>query len=318
MTGILWKSVPAWCSILTTGSITNYSGFFEDDITLIDRRLTLDAGQQRHSAPISRAPNWNLAVRLMWTPAEKHAFWAAFTHAIRAPSQGEHDFYLSSYLGSAGGVPIFGRYDANPDFAPEQLNGYEIGYRALIGKKFFIDFAGFENHYHDLFSEDLTTFEAPSNTLPFPGPPPPNYILIAAQFRNDFYGTTAGGEIAPEFRPTDRWRLRGSYSYLNMNLSKVPGTPPGNTPQSEEESSPRHQVTVQSSFDITKKLQLDLIYRYVGALPALGVPAVLHGRRPVCVALSSAPGVFGGRQQLTSAVSCGVCRRSRTPGRHYT
>ena len=33
----------------------------------------------------------------------------------------------------------------------------------------------------------------------------------------------------------------------------------------------------QSSFDISKKLQLDLIYRYVSALPALSVPAYSTG-----------------------------------------
>lgn len=76
------------------------SGFFEDDITLIDRRLTLDAGSKIFRTNFTGA-ELEPSVRLMWTPAEKHAFWAAFTHAIRAPSQGEHDFYLSSYLGSA-------------------------------------------------------------------------------------------------------------------------------------------------------------------------------------------------------------------------
>ena len=42
-------------------------------------------------------------------------------------------------------------------------------------------------------------------------------------------------------------------------------------------SSPQHQVTVQSAFDLSKKLQLDLTYRYVSALPAQMVPAYSTG-----------------------------------------
>jgi iron complex outermembrane receptor protein len=68
---------------------------------------------------------------------------------VRTPSRAEQEFYLSSYLGpGGGGLPFFGRFNANPDFAPEQLNGYEAGYRALIGRNFFVDIAAFWNHYH--------------------------------------------------------------------------------------------------------------------------------------------------------------------------
>jgi hypothetical protein len=38
-------------------------------------------------------------------------------------------------------------------------------------------------------------------------------------------------------------------------------------------ASPQHQVFVQSSFDISKALTLDLLYRYVSALPG-GTPSV--------------------------------------------
>ena len=34
---------------------------------------------------------------------------------------------------------------------------------------------------------------------------------------------------------------------------------------------------MQSQFDISKKIQVDLTYRYVGALPAQGVPAYSTG-----------------------------------------
>jgi iron complex outermembrane recepter protein len=254
------------------------SGFFEDDITLIDRKLLLTLGTKVLGTNYT-AFEAEPSLRLLWTPSAKHTFWASFTHAIRTPSRAEHDFYLSSYLGPGpGGAPLFARFNANPDFEPEQLNGYEAGYRVLAGKNFFVDFAGFWNHYHDLFSQDLTGAPATESTLPFPeAAPPPLHTIITAQFRNDLFGFTTGGEIAPEWRPTSFWRLRASYSFLNMNLSKTPGTALGGTPASVVGSSPRHEADVQSSLDISKKLQLDLIYRYVSALPAVSAPAYSTG-----------------------------------------
>ena len=254
------------------------SGFFEDDIAVVEGKLLLTLGTKllrTNYTDFEAEPS----ARLMWTPNGQHTFWASFTHAIRTPSRAEHDFYLSSYLGPGpGGVPLFARFNANPDFAPEQLNGYEVGYRTLPRKNFFIDFAGFWNHYHDLFSQDLAAPAASETTLPFPEPvPPPAHTIITAQFRNDLYGFTTGGEIAPEWRPTSFWRLRGSYSFLNMNLSKAAGAALGGTPASVVGSSPRHEAVAQSSFDLAKRLQLDLIYRYVSALPAVSAPSYSTG-----------------------------------------
>ena len=97
------------------------------------------------------------SARLLWTPSQKQTIWAAFTHALRTPSDAEANFNLSGYIGTAAnGTPYFARFNANPNFASEQLNGYELGYRRLLGKKLYVDVAGFYNHYHDLFSEDIT------------------------------------------------------------------------------------------------------------------------------------------------------------------
>jgi iron complex outermembrane receptor protein len=253
------------------------SAFFEDDITLIDDKLMLTAGSKALRTDFTGL-NFEPSVRLLWTPSAKHTVWAAFTHALRTPSRVETDFYLSSYLGVASnGLPFFGRFNANPDFAPEQLNGYELGYRTLIGKTFFVDIATFWNHYHDLFSQDLAGPITIQSTLPFPSAAPPTYLLIPAQFRNDLFGKTLGGEIAPEWRPTNFWRLRTSYSFLNMNLSKAPGAALGGTPASVVGSSPRHEATVESSFDVSKTLQIDLTYRYVSALTAQSVPSYSTG-----------------------------------------
>ncbi len=249
------------------------TAFLQDDIGLVDRRLTLTVGTKLLRTNFTGSGvQWEPSARLLWTPSENHSVWAAFTHALRTPSDAEANFNLSGYIGTAaGGVPFFARFNANPDFASEQLNGYELGYRRLLGHHLFIDTSSFYNHYHDLFSEDLigqAFVETSAGST---------HLLLPAQFRNGLLGTTKGVEIAPEWRPSDAWRLRGSYSYLHMNVDRAPGSGDVGTAQGIRTSSPQHEVTVQSAFNLSKKVELDLTYRYVSALPGQLVPAYSTG-----------------------------------------
>jgi len=242
-----------------------YTAFLQDEISLVEHRLSLTVGTKllhTNFTDLGAEPS----ARLLWTPSDKQSFWLAFTHALRTPSDGETNFNLSGYITTtATGMPYFARFIANPNFAPEQLNGSELGYRLLLGKNIYIDIATFYNHYHDLFSEDIIGAPFVEDN------PAPTHLLLPAQFRNDLRGYTKGGEIAPEWRPTEFWRLRGSYSYLHMNLETGPQSLDIGTAPVIDGSSPQHQVTIQSSFDLLKTVALDFTYRYVSALPGLAV-----------------------------------------------
>ena len=244
----------------------------QDEIGLVEGRLSLTLGTKLLRTNFSSDIDLQPSARLLWTPDDKQTIWAAFTHALRTPSDGEVNFNLLGFVGlAANGTPFFARFDANPDFAPEQMNGYEVGYRRLLGKKLYIDTTAYYNHYHDLFSEDFAGAIFLENT------PTPAHLLLPAQFRNGLLGYTKGVEIAPEWRPTESWRLRGSYSYLHMNLGKAPNSADVGTAPIVVGSSPQHQVMVSSAADLSKKLQVDLTFRYVSALPGQSVGAYATG-----------------------------------------
>ena len=242
------------------------TAFLQDDVELVAKRLSLSLGTK-----LLRTNFTNFeaepSARLLWTPTETQSLWAAYTHAVRTPSDAEHDFFLSGFLGTApNGLPFFARFNANRHFKPEQLNGWELGYRRLMSKELYVDIATFYNHYSDLFSEDITG-----------GPfvetePAPTHVLLPARFGNGLRGITKGVEIAPEWRPAHFWRLRGSYSYLNMSLRKSSGSLDIGTAPTIEGSSPQHVAEVQSSFDLPKRVTFDLDYRYVSALDASMIP----------------------------------------------
>jgi iron complex outermembrane recepter protein len=249
-----------------------FSGFFEDEIGLIPDRLSLSIGTKllkTNYTGLQLEPS----VRLLWTPTAKQSLWVAFTHAVRTPSDAERRFYLTGFIGLApGGTPFFARFNANPNFGSEELNGgYEIGYRRLIGQNLYFDLSTFFNHYSDLFSEDLIGGPFLENS------PPPPHLLLPAEFGNGLQGTTRGVEIAPEWKPRPFWHLRASYSYLEMKLQKSANSMDVGSGPVVEGSSPRHQITAGSGFDVNKAVSVDLNYRYVGALPAQGIKAYSTG-----------------------------------------
>lgn len=242
-----------------------YTGFFQDEIGLVKNRLSLSLGTKvlkTNYTGVQLQPS----ARLLWTPNRKQSVWAAFTHALRTPSDAERAFYLLGLVGiEPGGIPFFARFNPNPNFKSEEMNGYEAGFRQLVGQKLYFDLTAFFNHYNDLFSEDITGEPYVETN------PPPPHLLLPADFGNGLFGTTRGVEIAPEWRPTHFWRLSASYSFLQMEIAKRPNSLDIEPPQDVEGESPRHEITAQSGFDLTKVLSLDLTYRYVSALPAISI-----------------------------------------------
>ena len=63
-------------------------------------------------------------------------------------------------------------------------------------------------------------------------------------------------------------QLRGSYSYLNLDLRNVPGSSDSATLRSYEGSSPHNEFTGQAMFNLPHSFEFDATLRYMSALPA--------------------------------------------------
>jgi iron complex outermembrane receptor protein len=248
-----------------------YQGFVQDEISIVKDRLSLVAGTKvlkTNYTGVMAEPSG----RLLYTPTATQTIWAAYTHALRTPADVERDFNLSSFLGNASnGMPIFARFSANPNFRSEQLNGYELGYRGLESRQFYVDVAGFYNHYGDLFSEDLLALDVIETN------PPPTHLLISAEFGNGLVASTTGVEASPEWRPKPWWRLGGSYSFLDMHVEKGTNSKDIGSALTVQGSSPEHQVLIQNGFDLPKSVNVDMEVRHVSALPGIQVPSYWTG-----------------------------------------
>ena len=235
-----------------------YSAFIQDEISLAGNQLSLTIGSKFLHNGYSGFEVEPTA-RLLWTPSPRQTVWGAVTRAVRTPSRIEEDLQLTALL-SPNPLTFF-RVTGDRKFSSEHLIGYEAGYRTLLRSKFYLDIAAFYNNYGNLLSiEPGTPFSETS--------PPPPHIVFPLLFRNGLLGHTSGFEVAPDWTPAHSWRLRGSYSYLHFDLKKGAGSLDASTVSSTQGSSPHHQVTIQSSLNLPKKLEFDQTLRYVSALPA--------------------------------------------------
>ncbi len=259
---VLPTVVPTY--IFTPDSRTDqlFSGFAQDEITLIRNRLTLTAGLKLFNSSFSgfnAEPN----VRLLWTPSEHESFWAAVTRAVRTPSDNE-DTLRTTTLRSTDPLS-FDVTTGDRLFTSETDISYELGYRQLIIPSFAVDLATFYNNHDHLQSlEPGTPYSQTTDGE--------TYTVYPFVNRNGLQGTTKGFELAPSWKPTAWWRMQGSYSYLDMDLRTRPGSTDVTSVTNEDGSSPRHMLGFQSFLDLPGHIEFSQMFRSVSILAAQLTP----------------------------------------------
>ncbi len=133
---------------------------------------------------------------------------------------------------------------------PEDCLSYELGVRRQTTEKFYWELATFFNRYHNLIEYDPNTY--------YPD--------------NLGRGDTYGYEFNATYDVTENWRLSGSYSFLVEMIQYQPGM----TPYILQGGSPRNQAFLQSGWDLSENVSLDVMFRYVDALP-VGVRSYFCG-----------------------------------------
>jgi iron complex outermembrane receptor protein len=225
------------------------SGFVQDEITVIDERLTLTLGtklEDNSFTGLEVQPGGRFTI----LPSEKHTIWGAVSRAVRTPTRAEDDIRFSS---SPSGLPLI--VSGNRSFVSEELLAYEIGYRAKIATRVSVDVAGFFNDYENLRTQE----PSPGTVVPF---------II----RNERKGETYGGEIAVKLQVTDWARISASYSRTEQDLrfSRRSNDPTGG---SSEGNDPSDSAVLRLALDLPQNFEADIFGRYMDALPNPQVPA---------------------------------------------
>jgi iron complex outermembrane receptor protein len=238
-----------------------YSAFLQDQIAIVRDKLQITIGSKfEHNI----YTGWELqpSARLLWTPSVHQTIWGSVSRAVSTPSRVDENLQLTGFTTIP--VPIFFRVAGNSKFVSETLLGYEVGYRRLITPRLYVDVSLFHNNYNNLTSFGNFTLSVETN-------PGPAHLLLTIPWTNGILGNTNGGEISPDWKVSHWLELKASYSYVSLDLKNMPGNTDAGTLGLDQGSSPRHQVVVQSLFNLPKRFEFDPTYRYVSALPAQSV-----------------------------------------------
>ena len=238
-----------------------YSGFLQDVFTVAPGKLALTVGSKLADDSYSGF-QYQPSGRLLWTPTATRSVWAGVSRAVRTPGLFDANLVDDVYVAPG----LFARIAGNPKIRAEKLVSYDTGFRTLAGRNFYFDITGFHNQYDDVVAiGDPSLSKAAS-----PGPP---HLLITFPFVNAIHGTTNGFEIAPDWKPRPNWQLKGSYSYLRLDLNNKPFLKDQTSVASYSGSSPSHEVVLQSQWDLLTHFEFDQTLRYVSHLPAQQVRA---------------------------------------------
>ena len=246
---ILWGGSYRLQQDKTAGSFTPLnrdmplvSGFVQDEITLAPSLLKMTVGSKFLNNVFSGF-EVQPSARLAYTPNKQHTIWTSVSRTVRTPSRFDADITVT---------PV--------KFRSEKVIAYELGYRTRPIDRLFLSFSTFYNKYNDLRSLDSTK----NTTYP---------IILANSQRAESWGF----EFSGTFQVMEQWRLRGGYTYFEKNIYP---TNANVLPVSVgfEGVDPRNHFILQSMLDLRSGLQLDVISRYVDALPLVtstipGVPA---------------------------------------------
>ncbi len=234
-----------------------------DEFQLIPNRLLVSAGMRVDYTSYSRF-DYQPSVRLLYTPSARQSLWAAVSRAVRVPSRVDRDFTADEGDLMIGVLPIHELLSGSESMRPEVENSLELGYRFQSGQRWSADFATFWSYY-----TSLATVAMPQNlqVQVVDGVPELVMNLVAV---NGATARSYGGEASATWQLTPSWRLRPSYSYLDVD----PRLPPNHLWMLDT-SGYRHQGALRSQYDLSRHWQLDLTTRVHSRNAVWDLPGVV-------------------------------------------
>ncbi len=240
---------PATTISQSSGTNDVFSGFVEDDITLIPGRLTFSVGTKLEDEGQTRA-EWQPSLRAIWRGGDNWSVWGAASIAVRTPS------VVETALGFS--TPRLVLSPAR-DLTSEDALAYELGWRAQVRPGLALDLAAYYTTYRDLLSWNDA------------GSTPAGVPIV--QYRNSGHGRSSGLEIALDAAITPTWTVKaaGDIAGLVIEPGGIDTVASGNSV--DDHASPRGQASVRSLWSLTESVDFDAWYRHVGKLRTGSIPA---------------------------------------------
>ncbi len=226
-----------------------YRLFFNDEITLKPDRLSMFLSAGLEHNPYTGF-EFQPSLRLIHTPDERNSIWIAWSKASRIPSRLERG---ADYIIAARTAPIpLVAKTIFTDVDSEKLSSIDYGWKRKFGKTITTDLSGFYFKYENAVGANQTGM----------APTPAGYLVVTRMLNNRIEGEFRGFEASLDWNPTEKFKLQGTYSYLNINTS----VPADSDPLDIRKNVPERIYSLFARYDLGKKTQFDLWYRHYGPI----------------------------------------------------
>lgn len=251
-----------------TSSNDIYNAFAQDEITLDDdKRWIFTLGSKVEYYSLTRfevEPSGSLS----WHIDDKNTLWTSVSHAVRVPSRGQSNeatYLIYNSLRHIGNsdLPVMVQGKGTQGIDAENVTTYQIGWRGVFHEGLTADATVFYANYGDIIRSESAGSPFISNKLDIPA------IISPWRATNNLYAQSYGAELSLNWQATDWWRNYLTYSFLNMDVQPYLGrTLTFYDPVGLEKSTPEHQVSLRTNFNVTHDIDFDVWWRYTGATVA--------------------------------------------------
>ena len=228
------------------------SGFLEAIHRPESGRYQVTAGAK---AEYNDFTHWEFmpSLRAAWTPTPNTTWWTAWSRAARIPSRFENDQMMTITTPTLNSRTL-----PSPDLDAEKLNAFELGWRWRGPRSFSADVS--------LYFHDYTKLATNEAVLSPPG--------TDSRYENLGHGTSRGAEVQLVWRPLDWWQWQAAYTYTDLDM-EVAANSTDTALVQVPTLTPRHLLSLRSSWNIGTRWEIDAWFRSVAKLPQPGrlIPA---------------------------------------------
>lgn len=224
-----------------------YSTFLQDEIVIFEDLLWLTLGTKYEQNDYT-GNEWQPSGSLLWKPTPEQSVWTSVARAVRTPSIFEHTASIVAAVYPTPAGTVVKSLTGNKDFESEIVLAYEAGYRWQIDPKLGIDLSLFYNEYDGLYM--LT---------------PSGYDF---SFTNSADGNSFGFECVVDWNPTSKLNVTATYAFIEQEffIDEIVGVDTSSNTDMLATSSPRHQASLRTSYQLFDQIQLNLWLRYTDSI----------------------------------------------------
>lgn len=242
-----------------------YNAFVQDEIALDEEKSWLfTLGSRFEYYSVTRfevEPSGSLS----WHIDNKHTLWTNVSHAIRTPSRGQGDninvllFNSMQAISPKLSVPVMLQGTGKHGMDAENSTTYQIGWRGIFSD-LTADVTAFYTHYSDIISIQGSGQPAVNNSLGMPA------VIVPWIANNMLYAQSYGAEMSLNWQMTNNWRNYLSYSFFKLDSQPYVGVSAVlYDVNRHEKSTPESQLSLRSSFNVTREIDFDIWWRYTSS-----------------------------------------------------